>query len=52
MFERVREILRYGLRNRNFVVGGIITLMFFAVALLSYFWTRTRLKISTLPPNC
>lgn len=39
MFERLREILRHGIRNRSFVVGGLITLMFFLVALLSYFWT-------------
>lgn len=39
MFERVKEILRYGLKNRSFVWGGLITLLFFGVALLSYFWT-------------
>jgi len=39
MVERLTEILRHGLRNKNFVVGGIITGLFFAVALLSYFWT-------------
>ncbi len=39
MLDKMREILRYGLKNRSFVVGGLITLLFFLVALLSYFWT-------------
>jgi len=39
MFERLSEILRHGLKNRNFVVGGTITVLFFAVAMLSYFWS-------------
>lgn len=39
MLDRSTEILRYGLRNRNFVVGGVITLLFFLIALLSFVWT-------------
>lgn len=39
MFERPGEILRHGTKNKSFVVGGIITIAFFGVALLSYVWT-------------
>ncbi len=39
MVERLGEIFCHGLGNKSFVVGGIITSLFFAVALLSYFWT-------------
>lgn len=33
------EILRHGLKNRSFVIGGMISLLFFMMAFLSYFWT-------------
>lgn len=39
MLDRSTEILRYGLRNRSFVIGGVITLLFFVIALLSFVWT-------------
>ncbi len=39
MLDRFGEILRHGMRNRSFVTGGIITLLFFSIALLSYIWT-------------
>lgn len=39
MIRRFGEIFRHGLRNRGFVIGGIITLLFFLIALLSYVWT-------------
>lgn len=39
MIDRLREIFRHGMRNRSFVVGGVITAIFFIIALLSYFWT-------------
>lgn len=38
MFERALEIFRHGLKNRSFVLGGFITLLFFLIALLSYIW--------------
>jgi peptide/nickel transport system permease protein len=39
MFERLKEILSHGMKNRNFVAGGVITIAFFALALLSYVWS-------------
>lgn len=39
MVERFKEIIRHGLRNRSFVTGGLISFLFFFIALISYFWT-------------
>ena len=39
MFRTLVEVLRHGLKNRSFVIGGTISLLFFLVAFLSYFWT-------------
>ncbi|MFH2129098.1 MAG: ABC transporter permease [bacterium] len=39
MAKRLAEIFTHGLKNRSFVIGGIITLLFFLIALLSYVWT-------------
>jgi len=39
MFRKLAEVLRHGLKNRSFVFGGAISLLFFMVAFLSYFWT-------------
>jgi peptide/nickel transport system permease protein len=39
MFRMLAEILRHGLKNKSFVIGGTISLLFFLVAFLSYFWT-------------
>ncbi len=39
MFRTLAEVLRYGLKNRSFTIGGAISSLFFLVALLSYFWT-------------
>ncbi|MBU2649033.1 ABC transporter permease [bacterium] len=39
MARRLVEIFTHGLKNRSFVIGGIITLLFFLIALLSYVWT-------------
>jgi peptide/nickel transport system permease protein len=39
MFRTLVEVLRHGLKNKSFVIGGIISLLFFLVAFLSYFWT-------------
>ncbi len=39
MFERFREVFLHGIKNRNFVAGGIITIGFFGLALLSYVWS-------------
>lgn len=39
MPESLKEILKEGLRHRNFVVGGTLTLLFFALATMSYVWT-------------
>jgi len=39
MLDRLREILRHGIANKSFVIGGLISLAFFLIALLSYFWT-------------
>jgi len=39
MFRTLAEVLRHGLKNRSFVIGGVISLLFFLVAFLSYFWT-------------
>ena len=39
MLRTLVEILRHGLKNRSFVIGGTISLAFFLVAFLSYFWT-------------
>jgi len=36
---RMNEIFRHGLEHRSFVIGGIITLLFFLIAVLSYIWT-------------
>ncbi|MCG8642913.1 MAG: ABC transporter permease [Desulfobacterales bacterium] len=33
------EILGHGSKNRSFVIGGTISLSFFFIAFLSYFWT-------------
>lgn len=38
MFERTLEIFRHGIRNRSFVLGGTITMLFFLIAILSYIW--------------
>ncbi len=56
MFEKFQEILRHGLKNRNFVVGGLITILFFSIALLSYLWTpwpidNINIKDRLLPPS-
>jgi len=39
MVKRLAEIFFHGLRNRSFVIGGIISTLFFLVAFLSFFWT-------------
>jgi peptide/nickel transport system permease protein len=39
MVKRFNEILRHGLANKSFVIGGLISLLFFAIAILSYLWT-------------
>lgn len=39
MLDRFNEILRHGLANKSFVIGGVISLGFFLIAILSYFWT-------------
>ncbi len=39
MFKTLVEILGHGRKNRSFVIGGMISLLFFMVAFLSYFWT-------------
>ena len=39
MFDQLREIWRHCIRNRSFVIGGVVTLLFFLIALLSFFWT-------------
>lgn len=39
MFDRFNEILRHGLANKSFVIGGVISLVFFLIAILSYLWT-------------
>lgn len=39
MLKQLSEIFLHGLKNRSFVVGGIITILFFTVALLSFVWT-------------
>jgi peptide/nickel transport system permease protein len=39
MFKSLAEILKHGLKNRSFVIGGMISLLFFMVAFVSYFWT-------------
>jgi len=38
MSDRLHEIFRHGLVNKSFVIGGLISLVFFLIALLSYFW--------------
>lgn len=39
MFKTFQEVLKEGLHHRNFVIGGMITWLFFLIALLSYLWT-------------
>ncbi|MCJ7715421.1 MAG: ABC transporter permease, partial [Anaerolineales bacterium] len=39
MFRTLAEVLQHGLKNRSFVIGGTISLLFFLIAFLSYFWT-------------
>ena len=39
MYERFAEVFSHGMKNRNFVAGGMITAAFFGLALLSYIWT-------------
>ncbi len=39
MPNRFKEVLGEGIHHRNFVIGGIITLLFFLIALMSYIWT-------------
>ncbi len=39
MFRTLAEILGHGLKNRSFVIGGMMSMLFFMVAFLSYFWT-------------
>lgn len=39
MVDRLHEILRHGLTNKSFVIGGLISLAFFLIAILSYIWT-------------
>ena len=56
MFERFREVFRHGLKNRSFVIGGGITLLFFSIALLSFFWTPhpigdINIRAKLLSPN-
>ena len=56
MSETVLEILLKGLTNRNFVIGGIISLLFIAIALVSLAWTPfpvTEIDIAgkLRPPN-
>ncbi len=56
MFDKLPEVLRHGLRNRSFVVGGLVTLLFFLMALLSCFWTPfpvgdINIKDRLLSPN-
>ena len=40
MIDRLHEIFRHGLANKSFVIGGLISLGFFLIAILSYLWTR------------
>ncbi len=56
MFERPLEVLRHGLKNRSFVLGGLITILFFLIALLSYIWVphpieRINISDKLLTPN-
>lgn len=56
MFRSFVEIFRHGLKNRSFVIGGIISLAFFLVAFLSYFWTPypvedINISVKLLKPN-
>ncbi len=39
MVKQLKEVLQDGLYNRKFIIGSSITLLFFAMALLSYTWT-------------
>ena len=39
MYERLAEIFSHGMKNRNFVAGGMLTIAFFGLALLSYVWS-------------
>ncbi len=39
MFRTLAEVVGHGLKNRSFVIGGTISLLFFFIAFLSYFWT-------------
>ncbi len=39
MLEAGRELLREGLRHRSFLIGGLLTLAFLAMATLSLVWT-------------
>ncbi|MDA3789005.1 MAG: ABC transporter permease [Desulfobacula sp.] len=39
MFRTLAEVFRHGFKNRSFVIGGTISLLFFLIAFLSYFWT-------------
>jgi peptide/nickel transport system permease protein len=39
MFKTLVEILGHGRKNRSFVIGGMMSMLFFMVAFLSYFWT-------------
>ena len=39
MFDRFHEIFRHGLANKSFVIGGLISVVFFLIAIMSYLWT-------------
>ena len=39
VLEAGRELLREGLRHRSFLIGGLLTLAFLAMAVLSLVWT-------------
>jgi len=39
MFKTLTQVFEQGLKNRNFVIGGTMSMLFFLVDFLSYFWT-------------
>lgn len=56
MFRALAEILGHGRKNRSFVIGGMMSLLFFMVAFLSYFWTpypveNINISEKLLPPS-
>jgi len=56
MFDRLHEIFGHGMKNKNFVVGGTITIIFFGIALLSHVWSpypidSINISDKLLPPS-